>query len=524
MGRTARDRIAEKLSLASWLISSRLTLDDAVETVAAVARHADDLRDLVPPAKRRPAWVQRTEAYISALAYFVGTWRDRFADADASWDEARLRFVADVAELRDARAVLVDYLAGRPHTTAAVPEPTPAPQPRPADPAPPSIEQPVNEAPAAEEQQAQDDEPKAGGLPWPSEHAPHQQEQEEPAPVEVDQDANDTAVSLWPGFGGAPLPPQQPEGGAEIVDFPKRQAPAEPAEDQDHDAEPAAIEPDASPDAEAEQPTGIPLLPPPLSQVAAYTSTPAPKPYRAQAVPRPPDYRRSGGRARMAVMAGFVAAAVAGAGYVAVAASGSTKPAAAATHPTITPRPSTAVPTTPSTWLSTPALGPSTSSTAPSIAPAVAPKAPPPPVKTTTTVPSTPTTTRQQPAPTTQAPRPTTAPPPRPTTTRPPSSSSVTGITVSISGGDAGTALYVHVHVTTSGTGSVTVSATVAGSQNYGSPGSAGRQGQSKTVSGSTSYDLDFSFDGFAFCGSPYVGAQASAGGHGSYAQQSNGC
>src|SRR5882762_5023135 len=136
MGRPGRDQVAEKLQLAAWLVGSRLTLDTAVSLVAGIERHAEELRDLLPPSRRQPAWAQHTTTYIEALTDFVLLWHRRFSDESAVWDEARPRFLADVEHLREARAVLVDYLAGRPHLPAAAVVDDPDPEPADVEPAP----------------------------------------------------------------------------------------------------------------------------------------------------------------------------------------------------------------------------------------------------------------------------------------------------------------------------------------------------------------------------------------------------
>ena len=70
-----------------------------------------------------------------------------------------------------------------------------------------------------------------------------------------------------------------------------------------------------------------------------------------------------------------------------------------------------------------------------------------------------------------------------------------------------------HVHVTTGGTGTVTVTVTFAGTSSGNSPGSAGAQSQSFTLSGQTSYDIDPQLDVHAMCPSAYIDAVASASG-----------
>ena len=76
---------------------------------------------------------------------------------------------------------------------------------------------------------------------------------------------------------------------------------------------------------------------------------------------------------------------------------------------------------------------------------------------------------------------------------------------------------FAHVHVTTNGTGPVTVTVTFAGTSSSDSPGSNGAQTQSFTLSGKTSYDIDPQLDVHGMCpSSSYIDAVASASGAGS--------
>src|SRR2546423_894223 len=219
MGKAGRDQVAEKIALAAWLVGSRLTLDMAVSEVAGAERHAEELRDLLPPSRRQPAWAQHTAVYINTLNEFVSRWRRRFSDETAAWDQARPTFLADIEALRESRAVLVDYLAGRPHVPAVpavdpVPAPAAAPvtAPRKAEPA--RVEQrqepePIDAPPLVDDEHQEREEPAAA--PWPFTWAEHHQADEESEPDDehqerkgpelVDDDAEPApVVSLWPGI------------------------------------------------------------------------------------------------------------------------------------------------------------------------------------------------------------------------------------------------------------------------------------------------------------------------------------
>jgi len=80
------------------------------------------------------------------------------------------------------------------------------------------------------------------------------------------------------------------------------------------------------------------------------------------------------------------------------------------------------------------------------------------------------------------------------------------------------------VHVTTSGTGPVTVTVTIAGSATNGRPGSDHAHSTTRTLSGSTSYDFTASASGFDYCADYYVGALAAGGGRSAYSDQVTGC
>jgi len=70
----------------------------------------------------------------------------------------------------------------------------------------------------------------------------------------------------------------------------------------------------------------------------------------------------------------------------------------------------------------------------------------------------------------------------------------------------------------------VTVTVTIAGSETNGQPGGTHPDRSTRTLSGSTSYDFTVSASGFDFCGSPYVGALATAGGRSAYGDEVSGC
>jgi len=117
------------------------------------------------------------------------------------------------------------------------------------------------------------------------------------------------------------------------------------------------------------------------------------------------------------------------------------------------------------------------------------------------------------------------APPPPPQTTThqapPPAEGGVRSLSVSsLTPDQTGSYNYTaYVHVTTNGTGSVTVTVTFAGTASQGSPGSIGAQSQSFTLSGKTSYDIAPQLDVHGMCpSSPYIDAVASASGAGSSA------
>ncbi|MBS2554324.1 hypothetical protein KGQ19_46465 [Catenulispora sp. NL8] len=187
----------------------------------------------------------------------------------------------------------------------------------------------------------------------------------------------------------------------------------------------------------------------------------------------------------------------------------------------------------PATRPSTSAVPPSTSDSSSSVDPGAvtAPTSTdtPPPVSSTASKPPVIPPKPNPPAssaPTTAAPPSHTsaAPPPPVQTTHqqpPPASGGVSSLSVSsLSADQSGGFNYVaHVHVTTRGTGSVTVTVTFAGSESGNSPGSIGAQSQSFTLSGKTSYDLDPGVDVHGVCSSgsaPYIDAVASASGAGS--------
>lgn len=108
------------------------------------------------------------------------------------------------------------------------------------------------------------------------------------------------------------------------------------------------------------------------------------------------------------------------------------------------------------------------------------------------------------------------APPPPPPSSHPqPQGGGVRSLSVtSLAPDQSGSYTYVaHVHVTTSGTGSVSVMVTFAGTSSASSPGSTGAQSQSFALSGKTSYDLDAQLDVHGMCQSSYIDAVASASG-----------
>ncbi len=181
--------------------------------------------------------------------------------------------------------------------------------------------------------------------------------------------------------------------------------------------------------------------------------------------------------------------------------------------------------TSPSTSAVPPSTSDSSSSVDPGAVTAPTSTDTPPPVSSTASKPPVIPPKPNPPAssaPTTAAPSHTSAAPPPPVQTShqqpPPPSGGVSSLSVSsLSADQSGGFNYVaHVHVTTRGTGSVTVTVTFAGSASGDSPGSVGAQSQSFTLSGKTSYDLDPGVDVHGVCSAgsaPYIDAVASASG-----------
>lgn len=152
-----------------------------------------------------------------------------------------------------------------------------------------------------------------------------------------------------------------------------------------------------------------------------------------------------------------------------------------------------------------------TATDAPPPVSSTASKPAPPPVKPSTP-PSTPPKTTAEPSHTSAA--------PPPVSHQPPVSGGVSSLSItSLAPDTTGGYNYVaHVHVTTNGTGTVTVMVTFAGTSASNSPGSVGSESLPFTLSGKTSYDFVAQTDVHGMCqpSQPYIDAVASASGAGS--------